>query len=231
MQGHGLGGALAVIALTNAVLLVGLFALGWPPATIAFLFWFEAAVIGAVTLIKVAASLPGEILGSGRSNIYVRLPRPGGRTSVRSSVPHVYGLKAPLLFIVFYGALLAAYAELLFSSLEESSYQALVGSALSLDSVRLAMALIVGEHLWGFWRDFMRGPAWQRADPTFHFWKPFGLAILTWLAFTLGFMVLGWLHSPLVVLTILIVLKAIAELFGALVDAEAGEWQRVDETS
>lgn len=231
MQEHGAGGALAVIALTNAILLVGLFALGWPAETIAFLFWFEAAVTGTLTFIKIVASSPGDVPGSGTNITYVRLPRPGERTSASSSVPRINGLVAAPLFVLLYGALLAAYAELLLSSLEESNYSTLVGSALSSASVRLAMALIIGEHLWAFWRDYVRGPAWQRADPTFHFWKPFGLAILTWLGFTLGFLVLGWLHSPLVVLTVLIVLKAIAELFGALIDAQAGVWQRADETS
>jgi len=226
---HGVGGALAAIAFTNAVLLFGLFALGWPPATIAFLFWFEVAVMGADTFIKVAASLPGEVAASGISITYVRLPRPGESVRVRSSVPRVDGFVAPPLFIVFYGALLAVYAALLVFSLQESNYPALLGNTLSSGSVHLAMVLIVGEHLWAFWRDYVRGPAWQRADPTFHFRKPFGLAILSWLAFALGFVVLGWLHSPLVVLTVLIVLKASAELFGVLIDAQAGEWRRADE--
>lgn len=66
------GGTLAAIAFTNVVLLVGLFALGWPPGTIAFLFWFEAAVIGAVTFVKVSASSPGEVTGSGKNISYVR---------------------------------------------------------------------------------------------------------------------------------------------------------------
>ena len=42
---------------------------------------------------------------------------------------------------------------------------------------------------------------------------------------------LAWLNSPLAVLTILIVLKAIAELFNAMVDAQVGEWQRVEPAS
>ena len=230
MREQGTGGALAVIAITNAVLLAGLFALDWPPATIAFLFWFEAAAIGAVTLIKVAASLPGDVPGSGKSITYLRLPRPGERASVSSSVPRINGLVALPLFIVFYGALLAAYAALLLLSLKERTIG--IGQERAVTGrVRLAMALIAGEHLWALWHDYVRGPAWQRADPTFHFWKPFGLAFVTWLAFALGFVVLGWLNSPLVVLTVLIVLKAIAELFGALVDAQAGEWRRADETS
>jgi hypothetical protein len=231
MQGRSSGGAFAIIALTNAVLLYGLFALDWAPGTIAFLFWFEAAVIGAVTFIKVAASLPGDIPGSGKSVTYRRLPRPGGRTSVSSSVPRVNAFAALPLFVVFYGVLLAGYGALLLFSLKEPNYPALVRSALCSDSVRFAMALIVGQHLWAFWRDYVRGPAWQRTDPTFHFWKPFGLAIATWLAFFFGFLVLGWLNSPLVVLIVLTVLKAIAELFGALVDAQAGEWRRAEESS
>jgi Family of unknown function (DUF6498) len=221
---------LALIALANAVLLVGLYALDWAPGTIAFLFWFEAAAIGAVTFVKVAASLPGDVPGSGRSVTYRRPPRPGGRTSVSSSVPRVSAVAALPLFIVFYGVLLAGYGALLLAALKEKNYVALARQAIASGGVLLAMALLVGEHMWAFWRDYLRGPAWQRADPTFHFWKPFGLAIVTWLAFFFGLLVLGWLNSPLVVLTILIVLKAIAELFNALVDAQAGEWQRVDVT-
>ncbi len=34
MQAQGIGGSLAVITFTNAVLLVGLFALDWSPVTI-----------------------------------------------------------------------------------------------------------------------------------------------------------------------------------------------------
>lgn len=219
---------LAPIALSNAVLLYGLYALDWAPGTIAFLFWFEAAVIGAFTFIKVAASLPGDISGSRKSVSYRRLPRPGERTTVSSSVPRVNALLALPLFIVFYGALLAGYGGLLLLSLHEPDYPGLLRNALASRGVYLAMALVAGQHLWAFWRDYVRGPAWQRQDPTFHFWKPFGLAIVAWLAFFFGFLTLAWLHSPLVVLTILIVLKAIAELFNAMVDAQAGEWQRVE---
>jgi len=219
---------LALIAFSNGVLLFGLFALDWQPGTIAYLFWFEAAVIGAVTFVKVAASLPGEAPGRGKSVTYVRLPRPGKRARVSSTVPRVNALLALPLFVLFYGALLLAYGALLLYSLKEPDYPALVRSAIAPDSVRLAMAAIAGKYLWAFWRDFVRGPAWQRSDPTFHFWDPFGLAILAWLAFFFGFLVLGWLQSPLVVLTVLIVLKGIAESFAALVDSPAGEWRRAD---
>ncbi len=219
----------APILLANAVLLAGLYALDWSPATIAFLFWFEAAAIGAVTLVKVAASLPGDVPGSGKSVTYRRLPRPGGNTRVSSSVPRVHPLLALPLFLLFYGLLLLAYGGLLLAALKEPDYPALAKAAMASDGVRLAIVLILGEHLWAFWRDYVRGPAWQRKDPTFHFWRPFGLAIVTWLGFFLGFLVLGWLRSPLVVLTVLILLKSIAELFGRAVDAQAGEWQRVDE--
>ena len=196
MPGRSVGGALAVIALTNAVLLYGLFALDWSPGTIAFLFWFEAALIGALTFIKVAASLPGDVPGSGKGVTYKRLPRPGGSTRVSSTVPRVHPLMALPMFLLWYGLLLLAYAALLLFSLKEPNYPALVATALASDGVRLAMALIAGQHLWAFWRDYLRGPAWLRSDPTFHFWKPFGLAFVTWLAFFFGFLVLGWLAEP-----------------------------------
>ena len=217
---------LTVIAFSNVVPLIGLFALDWTPGMFAFLLWFEAAVIGLVTFAKVAASLPGHIRDPGPSVTYRRLPRPGGRASVTSTVPRVLPLLALPQFLLFYGLLLFAYAALLLGSLKEPDYPRLLATALASDSMRLAMALIVGEHLWAFWREFVRAPAWQRFDPTFHFWRPFGLAIVTWLAFLLGFVVLGWLQSPLVVLTVLIILKGIAELFGAVVDAQAGGWSR-----
>jgi hypothetical protein len=222
---------LAPVAFANGVLLVGLYVLDWAPGTIAFLFWFEASVIGAVTFIKVAASLPGDVAGSKKSVTYVRLPRPGERTRVSSSVPRVNAWLALPLFIVFYGVLLAGYGALLLFSLHEPDYAGLLRNAIASQGVHLAMALIVGDHLWRFWRDYVRGPAWLRKDPTFHFWDPFGLAIVAWLAFFFGFLTLAWLQSPLVVLTLLILLKAMAELFNALVDAQAGEWHRVDEAS
>lgn len=220
---------LAAIAFSNAILLVGLFALGWAPGTIAFLFWFEAAVIGVATFVKVAASLPGDVPGAGKSVTYVRSPQPGQRARVSSSVPRVNAIAALPLFLVFYGVLLLGYGALLLFSLKNPNYLALIQGALSADGVWLAMAVIAGQRLWEFWRDYVRGPAWQRKDPTFHFWKPFGLAFVTWLAFFFGFLLLGWLDSPLTVLAVLIVLKAIAELFNGLVDAQAGEWRRVDE--
>jgi hypothetical protein len=220
---------LALIARANAVLLYGLFALGWAPGTAAFLFWFEAAVIGAATFVKVAASLPGDVPGTGKSVTYKRPPRPGGRTNVSSSVPRVQPLAALPLFLLFYGLVLLAYGALLLAALKEPNYLAAARRAVASDGVRLAMALIVGQQLWAFWRDYVRGPAWQRRDPTFHFWKPFGLAIVAWLAFFFGFFLLGWLQSPLVVLTVLVLLKAFAEMFNTLIDAQAGEWQRVDD--
>ena len=156
---------------------------------------------------------------------------PGGSTSASSSVPRVNPLQALPLFVLFYGLLLLAYAALLLFSLKEPDYPGLARAAVSSDGVRLALVLIVGQHLWAFWRDYLHGAAWQRKDPTFHFWKPFGLAIVAWAAFFFGFLMLAWLNSPLAVLTILIVLKAIAELFNTLIDAQAGEWQRTDSAS
>jgi hypothetical protein len=228
MRGRGAGGTLAIIAFANAVPLCGLFALEWAPGTIAFLFWFEAAVIGALTFVKVVASLPGDVPAIGKSVVYKRPPRPGGRTSVSSSVPRIQPLAAIPLFLLFYGVVLLGYGALLLAALKERNYVALARRAISSSGVLLALALIVGQYLWAFWRDYVHGPKWQRSDPTFHFWKPFGLAILTWLAFFFGFVLLGWLNSPLLVLTVLILLKAIAELFNATVDAQAGEWYRVD---
>lgn len=216
-----------MIALAaNAVLLFGLLGLGWAPETIAFLFWFEAAVIGLATLARIGASLPGEPLPPGQRNTYLRLPRPGGRTRVSSTVPRVHPVLAVPLFLLFYGLLLLAYGALLAFSLKAPDYPRVVAAALEAGGVRLAMAVIAGEHLWYFWRDYLRGPAWQRADPTFHFWRPFGLAMLAWLGFVLGFLVLGWLQSPLTVLAVLIVLKGIAEFFNAAIDAQAGPWVR-----
>ncbi len=226
MHRNNSGVTVVIIALTNAVPLVGLFALDWTPGMFAFLLWFEAAVIGLATFMKVAASLPDHIHDPGPSVTYRRLPRPGGRASVTSTVPRIIPLLALPQFLLFYGLLLFAYGALLLGSLKDPDYPRLLATALASDSMRLAMALIVGEHLWAFWREFVRAPAWQRADPTFHFWRPFGLVIVTWLAFLFGFVVLGWLQSPLVVLTVLILLKAIAEIFGALVDAQTGVWTR-----
>ncbi|MBC7804339.1 MAG: hypothetical protein H7Y16_10725 [Candidatus Parcubacteria bacterium] len=213
--------------MTNAVLLYGLFVLVWSPGTIAFLFWFEAVAIGVAAFARVAASLPGDVPGSGRSVTYQRLPRPGGSSRVSSSVPRVNALLALPLFVLLYGLLLLAYGGLLLAALKEPNYPAVAGTAISSEGVRFAMVLIAGEQLWAFWRGYLRGPAWQRKDPTFHFWQPFGLAIVTWLAFFFGFLMLGWLNSPLVVLAVLIVLKAVAGLCGALIDAQAAQWQRV----
>ena len=216
----------ALIVFANGMLIAGLFALDWAPGTLAFLFWFEAAAVGAFTFIKVAASLPGEVPATRTRVSYARLPRPGERTRVSTSVPRVNPLAALPLFLVFYGALLLAYGALLLFSLKDKDYLMLLRGAISSEGVWLAMAVIAGRQLWAFWRGYLRGPAWQRRDPTFHFWKPFGLAFVAYLAFFFGFLVLGWLDSPLVVLSVLIVLKAIAELFNALVDAQAGEWRR-----
>jgi hypothetical protein len=221
--------SLALVALANGILLYGLFALGWAPATIALLFWYEAAVIGASTFAKVVASLPGEAPGTKPSVAYQRLPRPGGRTRVRSSVPRMEGYGAPFKFLIGYGLVLLAYGALLMLALNGPHLGALVRDAAASKGVLLAAALIAAEHLWAFRRDYLRGPDWQRRDPTFHFWKPFGLAFRAYFAFFLGFLLLGWLQSPLTILSALIVLKAFAELLDALVDAQAQAWQRVDE--
>lgn len=215
-----------VALAANAFLLLGLLWLDWSPETIAFLFWFEAAVIGTATAVRIAASLPGEALPPGQRNTYLRLPRAGGRTRVSSTVPRVHPVLALPLFLLLYGLLLLAYGALLAFSLKAPDPWRLAAAALEGGGVRLAMGVIAAEHLWTFWRDFVRGPAWQRTDPTFHFWRPFGLAMLAWLGFVLGFLVLGWLHSPLTVLAVLIVLKAVAEFLGATIDAQAGPWQR-----
>jgi Family of unknown function (DUF6498) len=220
--------SLLPILAANAMLLAGLVWLDWEPGTLAFLFWFEAAAVGAVTLLKLAASVPGAELTGPQRVTYVRRPRPGGYTSVSSTLPRIGKLAAVPLFVLSYGLLLLGYAALLLASLEQADYPHLVAAAWASHGARFAMALIAGQHLWGFWRDFVRGPAWQRSDPTFHFWSPFGLAMLLWLGFFLGFVILGWLHGRAVVLVVLIVLKTIAEAFRAAIDAQAGAWERLE---
>jgi len=219
---------IATLLLSNGVLLAGLLWLGWSPSTVGFLFWFEAAVTGLATLLKVAASLPGTVPGTGKRLTYRRASRPGGRATVTSVVPRVGALAALPLFVVLYGMVLAAYGALLLASTHDAHPLSLVRSAVGDEGVRLAMLVIAARHLWDFWRDYVRGPTWQRTDPTFHFWRPFGLAFVTWLAFFLGFFLLGWIGSPVVVVAVIVVLKAVAEAFGALVDLQAGAWQRND---
>ena len=223
--------SLALIGLANGILLYGLYALDWEAGTVAFLFWYEAAVIGAVTFVKVAASLPGDVPGSSKSVTYVRPPQPGKRTRVSSSVPRIHALTALPFFLLFYGLVLGAYGALLLFALREPDYPALIERTVASGAVRLAMLVIAGQHLSAFWRDYVRGPAWQRADPTFHFWKPFGLAFVAYGAFFLGFLVLGWLQSPLVVLTVIVLLRTAADLFNTLVDAQAGEWRRAGDAA
>jgi hypothetical protein len=139
------------------------------------------------------------------------------------------GVLAPVKFLLMYGLLLLAYGALLLVALDGPHLETLARQSLASTGVKLAMAFIAGEHLWAYWRDYLRGPAWQRRDPTFHFWKPFGLAFRAYAAFLLGFLILGWLKSPLPVLTVLILLKALGEMLDALVDAQAQAWRRVDE--
>jgi hypothetical protein len=139
------------------------------------------------------------------------------------------GILAPAKFLLLYGLVLLGYGALLTIALDGPHLQTLADRALASTGVKLAMTFIAGEHLWAFWRDYLRGPAWQRKDPTFHFWKPFGLAFRAYAAFFFGFLLLGWLKSPLPILTALILLKAAAEMFSALIDAQAQGWQRVEE--
>jgi hypothetical protein len=160
---------------------------------------------------------------------YVRSPKPGQRTRVTSAVPRVAPLLAAPLFVLLYGLLLLGYGAMLLYALGDFDYPRLAAEAWASPGARFALALIAGEQGLAFWREFVRGPAWQRADPTFHFWRPFGLAALLWLGFIFGFVLLGWLKSPLVVLGLLIFFKAAAQCLAALVDAQAGEWRPAGE--
>ncbi len=222
---RSVGPTLAIIACANGALLAGLLWFGWAPGTAALLFWFESACIGAGTLARIAASLPGYVPHADGRARYVRLPLPGGSSSARSSVPQVGRIAAIPLFIALYGTLLAVFAAMLVFSLKVRDIGALVQEALASGSVRLALLLIVAEHAWAFWREYVHGPVWARSDPTFHFWRPFGFAFVLWLAFFFGFLLFGWWGSPLPLLVALVVLKATAQTFGAVMDSQAGEWQ------
>ena len=220
---------LAAVLASNVMLLAGLLWLDWSPGTVALFFWIEAAAAGLQALARVAASLPGAPIAGPQRMSYVRAPKAGERTRVSSAVPRVSPVIAAPLFVILYGLLLLGYGALLLYAIGTFDYPRLAAEAWASPGARFAIALIAGQQLLAFWREFVRGPAWQRADPTFHFWRPFGLAALLWLAFLFGFVLLGWLKSPLVVLSILIVFKTAAQCFASLVDAQAGEWQRAGE--
>ena len=216
---------LAPVLAANGMLLAGLLWLDWSPGTVAVFFWLEAGAAGLQALARVGASLPGAPLSGPERMSYARLPRAGERTRVSSAVPRVSPVLAVPLFVLFYGLLLLGYGALLLFALGDFDYPRLAAEAWASPGARFAIALIAGEQALLFWREYVRGPAWQRADPTFHFWRPFGLAALLWVGFVFGFLLLGWIRSPFVVLGLLIFFKTLAQCFGALVDAQAGEWQ------
>lgn len=221
-----IGFPLLLCLCANGALLIGLALFDWPAATVAFMFWAESAIIGLFTLLKVAASVPGHIAHAPGHVTYRRPPRPGSHTSSSTSVPRVNRFLAVPLFVILYGAVLAAFGALLTVPLKIDDPLRVAGEALAGTGTRLFLLFVVLEQGWSSWREFFLGPAWIRNDPTFHFWRPFGLVFVVWIAAFVALFLFGWLDSVLPVLVAVIVLKTIAEVFTVLMDSQAGQWTR-----
>lgn len=213
--------------VANAVLLGGLLFADWDASAVAALFWAESAIVGIATLIRILVAVTGSLPPEGPGNVtYRRLPRPGRRTSSSTSVPRINRVLAVPLFILSFGVLLLLYGWMLAASLDVDDPAALLAQVGAATGPRAFLLFIVLEQAWSGWRELRFGPDWMRNDPTFHFWRPFGLVFLIWITAFFGFVLFGWLDSAIVVLVVLIVLKTVADAVNAIMDTETGAWVR-----
>ena len=221
----GLLVSLVMVVLANLVPVVGVFRLGWDAFLVVFAYWLEGAVVGLFTLIKIVWALPGYDPTPGTSVSY---KRKGKDVSAHFTAEQMGKRAVVLAFICVYGGLMLVYGVLLLLFLGAEPTVEKVTARLSGVSTGLltVLVLMLLQHAWTFYTDFVRGPEWAKSDPVFHFWRPFGRFVLLHLLIVIGGVVTFGLSLPRFYLVLFIFLKSCGELLSA-VFASAGPWRRV----
>ncbi len=217
---------LLAVALVNLIPIAGVLWLGWDAFTVVFAYWMEGAVIGLFTLLKIIWALPVYDPTPGKSVTYERKNK-----DVSASFTLTQASKATIIpkFIGIYGGLMLFYAIFLVLFLGgdrtiDAAAARLKGAFPALLTMLAAMILW---HTCGFYSDFIRGPAWARSDPMFHFARPFGRFILLHLLIVFGSIITFAFSLPWSYLGLFILLKSLGDMMSAII-ASAGPWRRVD---
>jgi hypothetical protein len=221
----GLVGSLIMVILANAVPVAGVFWFGWDAFLVVFAYWLEGVVVGCFTLLKIVWTLPGYDPTPGQSVQYARKNKD---VSENFTVTQLSKWAVVPAFTGVYGGLMLVYGLLMLMFLDGRLTVAAVTARLSGDASGLLTVLVImlAQHAWIFYTDFVCGPEWAKSDPVFHFWGPFGRFILLQLLVVIGGVVTRGFSLPRFYLVLFIFLKSCGELLSALFRS-AGPWRRI----
>ena len=204
-----------VLILANLIPLAGVVLFQWDVLAILLLYWAESVIIGVLNVLRMVACKADNIL-------HGVLPQLAGQplpTELTKNIPSVTGvaLKFFLIpfFIVHYGMFCSGHLMAVLGIFSDTGMNLGAGSSLSQlwqTSFWVAVTAIAGSHLFSFFTNYIGGGEYKRANLVLLMQRPYGRIVVMHVAIVFGAGLVMWLGSPLPMLLILIVAKAILDL-------------------
>lgn len=203
-----------VLILANLISLAGVVLFQWDVLAILLLYWAESVIIGVLNVLRIVACKTDNIL-HGVLPLLAGQPIP---EELSKNIPSVTGFALKLFlipfFIVHYGMFCSGHLMAVLGIFSDTGMSLRAGSSLSQlwqTSFWVAVTAIAGSHLF-FFTNYIGGGEYKRANLVLLMQRPYGRIVVMHVAIVFGAGLVMWLGSPLPMLLILIVAKAILNL-------------------
>ena len=216
--------AIALVLIANFIPLYSVLAQDWPVVYVVMLFWFDALMFVAFTVIRILiAPVPGDL-----SLVLAR------KTAIAAVTLKVfYKTVVAAVTLVFHGGLVLGYGIFLaFLFGGEVTPRGIVASPdvplevmtgmLHEPAVYWAALAILGNHLYSLVVGFLMRGGWRTAQAVLLFEAPVRHVVVLHVGIVLGGVVLVLLATPLIAATVLLVAKTISDLRSLALERKVG---------
>ena len=233
IEGGPFSSSAAGTVLANLVPAVGVLFFGWDAFTVVFLYWLENAVIGIFNILRMAlarsehATVADMVQASGLrrwTGLGKRVPEQALREWESQPAPKLpAALKFFLVpfFMVHYSMFMLVHFVFIVALLHgdganrpafsEIAATDLFNSMFSL-SLLMALASLVVEHGYEFYKDYLLGGGYKRTNPAILMFRPYPRIVVMHLAILFGGFLFVFLGLPRLMVVLLVVLKLALEL-------------------
>ena len=204
-----------VLILASLIPLACVVLFQWDVLAILLLYWAENVIIGVLNVLRIVACKTDNIL-------HGVLPQLAGQPipeELSKNIPSVTGFALKLFLIPFlivhYGMFCSGHLMAVLGIFSDTGMSLRAGSSLSQlwqTSFWGAVTAIAGSHLFSFFTNYIGGGEYKRANLVLLMQRPYGRIVVMHVAIVFGAGLVMWLGSPLPMLLILIVAKAILDL-------------------
>jgi hypothetical protein len=180
-----------IILLVNLIPAFGVLVLQWDAFTVVFLYWVENLIVGLVTVLKILSATGGVPKAMATSGKFFLIP----------------------FFCVHYGLFMLVHGVFIFALLGGGMRPGVNPFAVfaGVPAMGLGFALatvgFVGEHLYAFYRDYLRSGGYKKTSPVTAMFSPYGRIVVLHLSILGGAFLLVLLGLPPLMVVLLVIFK------------------------